>query len=346
MTNPCKTNHSGCVTKWLLFCCGMIAVMALLGAVTRLTQSGLSITDWKPIVGAIPPLNDADWYKSFASYQQIPQYQILNRGMTLDEFKGIFFWEWVHRLWGRLIGIVFALPLIVFIAQKKISRALAIKLALILALGALQAFIGWFMVQSGLEVRTSVSPFRLALHLGFALLLYALVLDTALQRIFIATRFVNTSLRRHGWIAIGFLSMTIIWGAFVAGLRAGEVYNTWPSMEGGLMPEASWTLDPLWRNAFENLGLVQFIHRWIGPTTMIVLLSWVWRCWQSARDEDKKWLGGLAVMALAQVMLGITTLLSHVDIFIATCHQAGAIALLTLVLINLRRVSGTQTLSK
>ena len=153
--------------------------MALLGAITRLTESGLSITDWNPVMGALPPLSDADWNKAFAGYRQIPQYQILHRGMVLDEFKHIYFWEWLHRLWGRLIGLVFAMPFIWFLANGRIGRALGIRLAVIFALGGLQGFIGWFMVQSGLAVRTSVSPYRLALHLGFALVIYAAMLWTA-----------------------------------------------------------------------------------------------------------------------------------------------------------------------
>lgn len=307
--------------------------MAVLGAITRLTESGLSITEWRPLVGALPPLNDAEWAKAFADYQQIPQYKLLKSGMMLAEFKQIFFWEWLHRLWGRLIGVVFALPFIYFLVSKKIDRRLGLKLIGVLALGALQGFIGWFMVQSGLEVRTSVSPYRLALHLGFALLLYSLLLWIALDLLQIRRLKLQKAVTQHGWIALGFLVLTMIWGAFVAGLHAGEAYNTWPLMEGEIIPSAAFTLQPKWLNTFENLALVQFIHRWLGPATMLVILAWVWR--SVKYTADKNWLYALGAMAIAQVALGITTLLTHANIVLATLHQAGAIILLTLVLINL-----------
>jgi cytochrome c oxidase assembly protein subunit 15 len=311
--------------------------MALIGAITRLTESGLSITEWNPVMGALPPLNDAAWDKAFHNYQQIPQYQILHRGMTLDEFKGIFFWEWLHRLWGRMIGVVFGLPLLFFWLRKKIDNKLALKLFAIFALGGLQGFIGWFMVQSGLETRTSVSPYRLAMHLGLALLVYALILWTALGRTNIARTPTTWCLRRHGWIALGFLIITMIWGAFVAGLHAGEAYNTWPLMEGDVLPNAAFTIIPKWLNVFENLALVQFIHRWLGPTTALILLSWVYRLLRT-NPAEKFWPTTLGTMAIAQVMLGISTLLTHVNILLATLHQAGAITLLSLLLVNLYRL--------
>ena len=327
------------VTLWLFMCCGMIFIMALLGAVTRLNGAGLSITDWNPIMGALPPLNAAAWDKAFAAYQQIPQYRIFHRGMSLEEFQYIFFWEWFHRLWGRLIGFVFAMPLLVFWVRGKINRALALKLLLVFALGGLQGFIGWFMVQSGLEVRTSVSPYRLALHLGFALCLYAGLLWIALGQITLPSKVScknHKSFIRHGRAALALLALTMVWGAFVAGLHAGEAYNTWPLMEGDVLPEAAFTLIPGRLNFFENLALVQFVHRWLGPVTMLVILGWVWRGWkQPLPILDRRWLLSLGFVALAQVCLGIATLLSHVNIVLATLHQAGAITLLTLLLVNI-----------
>ncbi len=330
---------------WLLACCAMIFVMALLGAITRLTESGLSITDWNPVMGALPPLNETDWAKAFASYQQIPQYQILHHGMSLEEFKGIYFWEWLHRLWGRLIGFVFALPLLFFWLRKKIDNKLALKLLGIFALGGLQGFIGWFMVQSGLEVRTSVSPYRLALHLGFALLVYGLILWTALGLAKLPKTVISKNLVRHGWVAFGLLVITMTWGAFVAGLHAGEAYNTWPLMEGEVLPQAALTILPKWLNIFENLALVQFIHRWLGPATMLVILAWVWRLLaRHARESGHpvwfkiQWIYALGAMAVIQVALGLSALLTHVNIIIATTHQAGAIILLTLLLVNLKRL--------
>jgi heme a synthase len=329
------------VTLWLFICCGMIFIMALLGAITRLTESGLSMTSWDPIMGAIPPLNEEAWTKAFKAYQEIPQYQILNRGMTLEAFKGIFFWEWLHRLWGRLIGFAFLIPLIVFLIQKKISREMGLKFGLIFLLGACQGFIGWFMVQSGLEVRTSVSPYRLALHLGFALAIYAVLLWTAfagMKKPQLSKK-ISYTLRLHGWIALGFLIVTMTWGAFVAGLHAGEVYNTWPLMEGEVVPEAATTLQPLWHNFFENSALVQFIHRWLAPLTMCVLLSWVFVCWRKVSPYEKRGLAAFGAMSFIQVGLGIGTLLSHAAIAVAVSHQGGAITLLSLLLFNLQRLS-------
>jgi cytochrome c oxidase assembly protein subunit 15 len=195
------------------------------------------------VTGAIPPFNHAAWAKAFAAYRQIPQYQLLHRGMTLDEFKNIYFWEWLHRLWGRLIGLAVALPLIYFFARREISKPLGMKLCGIFALGALQGFIGWFMVESGLTARTSVSPYRLALHLGFALLIYALMLWMALDLSGTRKTPASWCLRRHGWVSLALLAITIVWGAFTAGLHAGEAYNTWPLMEG----EFFITCSKIWR---------------------------------------------------------------------------------------------------
>ena len=320
----------------------MIFVMALIGAITRLTESGLSITDWQPITGALPPLNDADWQKAFAGYQQTMQYKSMNSEMGIEAFKHIYFWEWVHRLWGRLIGVVFFLPLVGFFAAKKMSSKMFLRLLVIFALGGLQGFIGWFMVQGGLETRTSVSPYRLAMHLGFALLLYVLILWTALgNRPRTVLPKPKRGLMMHGWATLGLLCTTIVWGAFTAGLHAGFVYNTWPLMDGGLIPPGSFDLQPVWVNFFGNTGLVQFAHRWLGPTTMLAVLGWTTRNWEKADEERRKWLGALGGMAVLQVMLGLGTLLSHVEIGAAVMHQAGAITLLTLLLIDLRRFVGT-----
>ncbi len=199
------------------------------------------------------------------------------------------------------------------------------------------------MVQSGLSVRTSVSPYRLALHLGFALLIYAIMLWTALDllQFRIASRDAKsiTTLRRYGWGVLGLLVITMVWGAFTAGLHAGEAYNTWPLMEGDVLPSAALTILPKWHNIFENLALVQFIHRWLGPSTMLAILAWVVACAPHTRDSAKKWVLGLGAAAILQVALGIATLLTHANIVLATLHQAGVITLLTLLLINLRRMS-------
>jgi cytochrome c oxidase assembly protein subunit 15 len=339
---PEKSHPAKPITYWLLLCCGMVFMMALLGAITRLTESGLSITDWNPVMGAVPPLTEADWNKAFDSYRHIPQYQILHGSMTLGEFKHIYFWEWLHRLWGRLIGLAFAVPFIWFLARGRIGRALGMRLAVIFSLGALQGFIGWFMVQSGLAVRTSVSPYRLALHLGFALVIYAVMLWTALDLLGMKKPPVGAGiarLRKQGWYVLGLLAVTMLWGALTAGLHAGEAYNTWPLMEGEIVPQAAFTLLPKWINIFENLALVQFIHRWLGPATMITILAWVTRGVRTLKNSDKRWFYGLGAMAIVQAALGLAALLTQANIVLATLHQAGAITLLSLLLVNLWRVT-------
>ena len=363
--------HDSAVKLWLLICCAMIFAMAVIGAITRLTESGLSITEWAPITGALPPLNDADWQQAFDAYRQIPQYQLLNRGMSLEEFKTIYFWEWVHRLWGRLIGVVFALPFLYFLIRRQLDKPLAWKLFGIFCLGGLQGFVGWFMVQSGLEDRTHVSPYRLAMHLSLALVIYSLILWVALGVRgwkleaggwgSFADRLIPTptnraqqqnirdsqppasSLQPLGWFCLLLLAITIVWGAFVAGHRAGLAYNTWPLMEGQFLPAESWTLQPLWYNFFGNTALVQFIHRWLGPLTGLAIVSWALLLWRHAPARQRPWLAGLMAMVGVQIILGIATLLTHLNIVLATLHQAGAITLLTLVLVNLRAAVGTKT---
>lgn len=323
--------------------------MALVGAITRLTESGLSITDWAPLTGVVPPSSPEEWQKAFAAYQKIPQYQIMNPNMTLESFKGIYFWEWFHRLWGRLIGVVFLAPLLLFLKQKQISRATGSKLLFIFLLGGLQGFVGWYMVQSGLETRTSVSPYRLAMHLGFALTIYSILLWIAFDGLKSSEIFRPKIPRRlvlHGWISLLFLATTMVWGAFVAGLHAGLAYNTWPLMEGEIVPTGAFTLTPFWHNFFENTALVQFIHRWLGPTTMLVLLTWIWRCWRAVPEAHKLGLVALGLVAILQVALGISTLLSGVRLELAVAHQGNAILLLSLVLFNLQRLCGNSTAHK
>ncbi len=327
------------VTIWLLLCCGMIFLMALIGAITRLTESGLSIVEWAPITGAIPPLNEADWQQAFAGYQQIPQYRLLHSGMSLEEFKHIFFWEWLHRLWGRLIGMVYAVPFFWFLARRQIPAGYSKKLWLGLALGGLQGAVGWFMVASGLSTRVYVSHYRLALHLALALVIYGYLLWLALDLLpRAATPEAARTARKHGWLCLGLLATTIIWGALVAGLKAGWAYNSFPLMDGAWLPEASWTLRPLWLNLIDNTALVQFCHRWLGLATALAI--WLW-CWRLLRREpsrsERRWIIATVLMVTLQAILGIATLLTQVNIILATMHQAGAILTLTLLLIHLHR---------
>ena len=315
------------VRLWLLACCALIFVMVLLGAITRLTGAGLSITAWEPVSGAVPPLSEAAWRRAFAAYQAIPQYRLLHDGMALETFKTLFFWEWLHRLWGRLIGLAFALPLALFLLRRTIGAAWGLRLAAILALGGLQGFVGWFMVQSGLTEGTSVNPLRLALHLDFALLLYALLLWVALP----AGPPLSPSLRRQGWLTLAVLALTLTWGALVAGLQAGTIYTTWPLMDGVLVPAA--VTD--WPHPLDNPVLAQLVHRWLGPLVLVLVLAWVRRLRRAGRRGALPL--ALAAMALVQVGLGVATLLSGAALVMAVLHQAGAVLLLSLLVATLRR---------
>jgi cytochrome c oxidase assembly protein subunit 15 len=310
------------VRIWLAACCAMVAAMVVLGAITRLTQSGLSITRWDPVMGAVPPLDQAGWQAAFAAYQQTPQYRLLNSGMSIDAFRHIYFWEWLHRLWGRLIGLVFALPLLVFWWRGLVARGLGLRLAGIFALGGLQGLAGWLMVQSGLVERTAVSPWRLAVHLDLALLIYALLVWTLLSLGAGPPRPCSPTYRRLGWGLLGLVVVTITLGALVAGTFGGTIYGTWPMMEGNWLPDAALALDPAWLNVIENPVMAQFLHRWAGPITMVAVLAWAWR----GRDHL------LAGWVVAQVGLGLATLLSGAALPLAVAHQAGAVVLLTLLL--------------
>lgn len=331
---------SRAVGTWLLACAGMVFAMAIIGAITRLTESGLSITEWKPITGAIPPLSHADWLVEFEKYRQIPEYKILNKGMSLEEFKFIYFWEWFHRLWGRLIGVVFLVPFVWFWATGRLTPALKLRGTGLLLLGGLQGFIGWFMVQSGLVDRTDVSHYRLALHLGVAFVIFAALMKVALDvldphpttnRSEIATTPAG-GLGLHLAAAGGLLAVTIVWGAFVAGMDAGFAYNTWPLMAGTFAPPEMWNLSPPAVNFVENTAAVQFAHRWLAILTGLVVWSW---CWRAARAGSGTRLAALAkalaAMMVVQVLLGITTLLSVVWIPLAAAHQGGAFVLVGLI---------------
>lgn len=326
------------IILWLGLCAALIFIMCLIGAATRLTESGLSITEWKPITGAIPPLTAADWGHAFDLYRATPEYQHKNLGMSLAEFKTIYYWEWAHRFWGRMIGIVFLVPFIVFWARGLLSRGLTIALLGIFALGGLQGGIGWFMVQSGLIDRPSVSHYRLALHLSCALLLYGLIIwtaltlaDRSLQRSSISS--FSWAFRIHALIGLGMVITTIIWGAFVAGLDAGLIYNEFPTMgTGRLVPAEIGHMTPYWINFFENHASVQFAHRWLGVSTVIMLLSLAAHGMLVSPHGRVIVFPALAILSLTQGALGIATLLTGVNIYIAVAHQGGAVILLGLTI--------------
>lgn len=325
-----KANPSSrAVAAWLFFCCAMIFAMVVIGGVTRLTESGLSITEWKPVSGAIPPLTEEAWQDAFAKYQQIPEYRERNAGMTLAEFKTIFWWEFVHRLWGRLIGVVYAVPLLWFMLRGQVRGRLAWRLAGIFVLGGLQGALGWYMVQSGLVDRVNVSQYRLTAHLGLALLIYAATLWTALDLLRPASASAGISRMAAALGALVFL--TILSGGFVAGLDAGMSYNTFPLMDGRIVPAGYLDETPWWLNLFENVAAVQFNHRLLAMTTLAGAIALAIGA-RHAAPPIRALALATGAMAALQAALGISTLLLVVPIPLAAAHQAGAVALLTLAL--------------
>jgi len=330
VANTPSPNHRA-IAIWLLVCCAMIFAMVVIGGITRLTGSGLSMVEWRPLIGWLPPLGEAAWQEVFAKYQETPQYQKTNAGMDLAGFKAIFWWEYIHRVWGRLIGIVFALPFLWFLVRGRIDRGLAPRLVIMLVLGGLQGALGWYMVKSGLVDRPEVSQYRLAAHLGFAVVIYAYVLWVALG--LLAGRGAGTA--RSAWaLALSALVfVTIMSGAFVAGLDAGLAYNTFPLMGGRLVPEAYFEFEPAWINIFENVAAVQFDHRVLAVVTVVAaLLFWLGIRGKAITGRARRLADALGLVALAQFGLGIATLMMFVPVSVATAHQAGALILFTLAL--------------
>jgi cytochrome c oxidase assembly protein subunit 15 len=311
---------------WLLAVAAVILAMITVGGLTRLTGSGLSITEWKPIMGALPPLNDAQWADAFAKYRRIPQYILENRGMTLAGFKGIFWWEWTHRLLGRLLGVVFFVPFLWFAWVGAIRRSDWPRMLLLFLLGGLQGFIGWWMVTSGLETRVSVSQYRLAIHLGTALLLLVAILWIALEYLRGGPEGKGHAKRGYAFAALVYVQMLL--GALVAGLHAGLVYNTWPDMNGRAFPESPFFSSPWWINFFENDGLAQFDHR-IGAYIVAGMAAYIYakgvRLTGAAKSSAKL----VAVLTTVQVGLGIVTLLLVVPEHLAAAHQVTAALLLS-----------------
>ena len=308
----------------------MIFAMVAIGGITRLTESGLSIVEWQPFAGVLPPLSDGEWQRLFDLYRQIPEYREINRGMSLAEFREIFWWEWIHRFWGRLIGLVFLLPLVWFLVRRRIPAGLTPYLVAAFLLGGAQGALGWFMVASGLAGRTDVSQYRLVAHLMLALAIYVYLFWLALVCIGPPRgRVAPANRRRLLWLALP-IALTVAMGAFTAGLNGGFVYNEFPLMGGALLPQDAFAIGPVWINLFENPVAAQFAHRWLAVATVFATLT-VW--WTAARRGDNAQRGRpldlLAAMALIQFALGIATLLTVVWLPVAVLHQAGAVLLVT-----------------
>lgn len=321
------------VAGWLFAVAGMVVVMIGLGGATRLTGSGLSIMEWAPIMGVLPPFSDAEWQRLFELYRQIPQYSLINEGFGLDGFKRIFWLEWAHRFWGRLIGLAFVGPLLWLGLTGRLDRKLIPTMAVLLVLGGLQGAIGWFMVRSGfLPESTAVSPYRLVAHLGLALLLYgALVwIGLSLLRQPTAPAANAARMRFLASAVCALVSLTMLAGGFVAGLRAGLDYNTFPLMDGRLIPAGYASLDPFLLNFTENVVAVQFNHRALATATAIaVAIATIVGLRAAPSRQQRLWLHALGLTTLAQYILGVTTLLWAVPVSLGTAHQIVATLLLT-----------------
>jgi cytochrome c oxidase assembly protein subunit 15 len=323
------------IVAWLLVCCALVFAMVVVGGVTRLTHSGLSITEWQPIVGTIPPLSTADWNEAFAKYRQTPEFREVNHAMTLAEFKGIFWWEYFHRLLGRTIGAVFLVPYLYFLLRNRIPRGYAWPLAGIFALGALQGLVGWLMVKSGLVDDPRVSQFRLTAHLGLAFLIFAAMWWTAFSLAFGDRRSrAPRGLRRAAFALVGLVFFMVLLGGLVAGIRAGFAYNTFPLMNGAFVPPEILMLEPWWRNLFWNMATVQFDHRIVGWVLAFVVPIFCWRVFASRRVAPRARIAaaGLLAMLAVQLGLGIATLVNVVPIPLAALHQAGALVVFALAL--------------
>lgn len=325
------TSHKKIII-WLGASAAMVFAMAVIGAITRLTESGLSMVEWRPLIGAIPPLSEAEWQRVFGIYQQTPEYMHKNSWMSIDEFQYIFFWEWFHRFWGRLIGVVYAVPFFIFLFYNKIPHGYHLKFLGLLILGGSQGVIGWWMVKSGLVDRPEVSHFRLATHLSVAFLIYSIILwfifDLKQQGYKYALAIKCNASQVMGITSLALLTCAIIWGAFVAGLDAGLIYNSFPHMhlEGETVtftPGSSFTLDAI----INDHGWVQFSHRWIAIFTGLFILAYAF----IARSYL------LAAAVFFQIALGIATLLSQVMIPLAALHQAGAFILLSVLLYEVHK---------
>ena len=336
-SGPAKARQVASLRAWLLAVAALVFLMVGVGGATRLTGSGLSITEWQPIVGTVPPLSQADWLEAFAKYQQIPQDHHVNRGMSLDAFKAIFWWEWTHRFLGRLIGAVFLLPFLFFLAAGQMPRALLGRLSGIFALGALQGFIGWYMVRSGLADRVDVSQYRLALHLGLAIAIFGALIWVALS---VDAREGRPTAARDarvgGAAAIMLLVLVqILLGALVAGLKAGASYNTWPLMDGRLVPDGLGAMEPWYLNLFENALTVQFNHRLVAYALVVATLWHVWNLRGTRDSRVRLTTAALAAAMLTQAALGIATLLGQVPLALGLAHQAGAAAVFGLAVWHL-----------
>ncbi|MCC9624283.1 COX15/CtaA family protein [Thalassospira sp. MA62] len=314
------------VAIWLFGCALMVFIMVVIGGLTRLTESGLSIVEWRPFTGIIPPLNQADWIALYEKYSQFPEFQKINGWMSVDDFKSIFWLEFIHRLWGRLIGIVFFIPFVWFLAKKSIDGTTKWKLWGLFILGGLQGLMGWYMVMSGLVDRPDVSQYRLTAHFGLALIIFIALVWVGLGQY--APRTVASKPSKRALALLCLIVFTALSGGFVAGLDAGYAYNTFPLMDGQLIPDGLYVFDPTWRAPFEDHMTVQWDHRWLAKLTFLMVLFFWWRAGKWGLTPQQRFATHLVLAAAClQVTLGISTLLSVVWLPLGVAHQAGAVLL-------------------
>jgi cytochrome c oxidase assembly protein subunit 15 len=330
------------VIYWLLTGCTLIFIMVIVGGITRLTHSGLSISNYKLISGTIPPTNAMQWNEAFDLYKQYPEYQKLNYNMTIDEFKDIYFWEWIHRVIGRFIGLVFVIPFVYFLVRKQLTKSTIKKCLILLAMGGFQGFLGWFMVKSGLVDKPDVSHYRLAMHLTTAFLTFAYTFWVALDLIFPSKKQVNTSFRNLIRVGLVILVVQIIWGAFVAGLDAGWIHNHWPLMNDGELIHQSVTTEqePLWRNFIEGKSGVQFVHRYLAYI-VVGIIGFIW--FKARKNKttmlQQKGINLLLILVGVQFVLGVLTLVLFVPVWLGVLHQVTAFFLLATMTFTLHRYS-------
>lgn len=330
------------VVYWLFTGCFLIFIMVIVGGITRLTNSGLSISDYKLITGTIPPINEQEWNEAFELYKQYPEYQKLHNHFTLEDFKGIYFWEWLHRFIGRFIGLVFIIPFLYFVITRQLTPRTLKKCLILLTLGAFQGFMGWYMVKSGLVDIPAVSHYRLAAHLMTAFITFAYAFWVAMDLWFPKKKQVYNKFRNLVWVGMVVLLIQITWGAFVAGLDAGWIHNTWPTMTGGEWIHETVFIEqtPVWKNFFEGKSGVQFVHRYLAYIVVAVILY----IWYKSRKmtltlPQKKGIQWLTGLVFLQFLLGVLTLIYAVPIWLGVAHQVGAFFLLTAMTFTLHRFS-------
>ena len=341
MPETIAENRRRLVRLWLLIAAGMILLTLIVGGATRLTESGLSITEWKPVTGVLPPMSHAEWQSEFQKYQAIPQYRELNQGMSLGEFQVIYWWEWTHRLLARTTGMVFLLPFLFFLWRGDIPKNLQMRLWGIFFGGAALGAVGWWMVSSGLagSSRVNVSQYRLAFHLTLACAIYAAIVWTAFQVVRRNVAEISARLRVTAFALMALLLVQIYLGALVAGSGAGHAYNTWPRIDGAFIPSAASLLHdaPVWRNAFENILTIQFDHRMLAYVIWLLAVLHAADTWRSGRARGFALL--LAGMVTAQAALGIATLLMADPLELALTHQVFAILVFTVSIVHAQRLS-------